>query len=77
MKTPSSSKSDVDRQTAGPYLGKWGGGGAVAYHGAVGHTARGSVRERDVPPPAQSAEAKTILPLCEMHGRLKRSTLQH
>ena len=35
------------------------------------------MRERDVPPPAQSEEAKTILLFCEMHGRLKRSTFQH
>ena len=35
------------------------------------------MRERDVPPPAQSAEVKAIVLFCEMHGRLKWSTLQH
>ena len=40
-------------------------------------TARGSVQEGDVPPPVQSAEAKTILLFCEMHRRLKRTTLKH
>ena len=30
-----------------------------------------------MPPLAQIVEAKTIFLFCEMHGRLKRSTLQH
>ena len=54
----------------------WGGGrggGCVP----CGRRAKGCVRERDVPPPAQSTEAKTIHLFCEMHGRQKGIHLQH